>query len=77
MELLLEKGRCGLKSIRLGLIPILLAGALTGCAGQTYDHDYFFFSDGPGNGHSRGYTYPTDYTRGYRSYPGDSYVETH
>ena len=66
-----------MRKILIVLIPIILAGTLAGCAGPNYDHAYFFFSDARGNGHSRDYTYPTDYTRGYSSYPGDRYVETH
>jgi hypothetical protein len=56
---------------------LLLAGALAGCASEKYDQAYFYYSDAPGNGHSRTYTYPTDYTRDYRSYPGDSVVANH
>jgi hypothetical protein len=59
------------------ILPLLLVGGLAGCASDKYDQAYFFYSDAPGNGHSRGYTYPTDYTRGYRSYPGDAIVANH
>ncbi len=61
------------------LLPVFLSGTLAGCAVQKYDNDhaYYFFSDAPGNGHSRGYTYPTDYTRDYRRYPGDASLDTH
>jgi hypothetical protein len=55
---------------------IVLAGGLAGCAND-YDHAYLFYSDAPGNGHSKAYLYPTDYTRDYRSYPGDAMVANH
>ena len=61
------------------LLSVLLAGTLAGCASPKYDNDhvYYFFSDAPCNGHSRNYTYPTDYTRDYRRYPGDPFLDTH
>ncbi len=56
---------------------IVLAGGLAGCASEKYDQGYLFYSDAPGNGHSKAYLYPTDYTRDYRSYPGDAMVANH
>jgi hypothetical protein len=59
------------------LLPVFLVGTLAGCAGPKYDDAYYYFSDAPGNGHSRAYMYPTDYTRDYRSYPGDPQISSH
>ena len=56
---------------------LVLAGGLAGCASENYDHAYLFYSDAPGNWHSEAYLYPTDYTRDYRSYPGDAMVANH
>ena len=70
-----------MNKVTILLLPVFLAGMLAGCAGQTYDPNRsdasYFFSDAPGNGHSRSYTYPTDFTRDYRSYPGDAQIANH
>ncbi len=56
--------------IRAALIVIALSSVLAACADQKPDAHTYYFSDLPGNGHSRTYTYPTDTTRGYTVYPG-------
>ena len=49
-----------------------LALALSGCADQPLDQTSYYYSDLPTNGHSSAYTYPTDITRSYRTYPAFS-----
>ena len=65
------------RSIAGAAALVILVAALAGCASERYDQAYLFYSDAPGNGHSKAYTYPTDYTRDYRSYPGDAAVANH
>jgi hypothetical protein len=60
--------------IGTALVVAVLSGVLAACADQKpdlteVDTTYYFYSDLPGNGHSRAYTYPTDLTRGYTTYP--------
>ena len=57
-----------------------LSGVLMGCADHKdhkLDATYYYFSDLPDNGHSRAYTYPTDITRGYTTYPGFRELDTY
>ena len=68
---------CGRHRISTALIVTALSGVLAGCADHKLDATYFYFSDLPDNGHSRAYTYPTDITRGYTTYPAFRVLDTY
>ncbi len=64
---------CRWRTIRAALSVAALSTALAACAAQKKpEATYYYFSDLPGNGHSRAYEYPTDMTLGYTNYPGFS-----
>jgi hypothetical protein len=60
---------CRYRAIMIALAAAGLSLALSACADQSIDQSFQYYSDLPGNGHSRAYTYPTDLTRGYTAYP--------
>jgi hypothetical protein len=62
---------CRWRTIRAALLVAALSTTLVACAAQKKpEATYYYFSDLPGNGHSRAYEYPSDMTLGYTTYPG-------